>query len=211
MSELTAAARAQTRVLDLDALAGAELQTEPYDWALVDPAFRPGAADALLETFPAGNYWIIDGNDGEKQYTYAARPLVTLGAESPVNAPDLDPVWAGLAEDLVSVDYRQALGGLTGVSLVDALLEASIWRWDAGHQLGPHRDLPAKLVTQVFYFSESWDERWGGALRILNSQDSADIRTEIPPRNGTASVLVRSESSWHSVSEITELAPEPRR
>ena len=199
------------RALDLDALESTRLRTEPFNWSLVDPAFRPGVADLLLDTFPAENYWIIDGNDGEKQYTYLARPLVTLGASTPVEAPDLDPIWTSFAEDLVSEDYRHALSALAGVPLHDALMEASIWRWDSGHQLGPHRDMASKLVTQVFYFSERWEQGWGGTLQILRSQNPDDVYDEIPPVNGTSSVLVRSETSWHAVSEIGAAAPEPRR
>jgi len=116
-----------------------------------------------------------------------------------------------LAADLLSDHYREALAQLVGASLDGALMEASIWRWDADAHLGPHRDLAEKIVTQVFYLSSNWDPEWGGCLRILRSSDAEDVAAELPPTNGMASVLVRSESSWHAVSEVRGAAAEPRR
>ena len=42
----------------------------------------------------------------------------------------------------------------------------------------------------------------GGCLRILRSADEQDVHAELPPRLGSASLIVRSESSWHSVPRV---------
>jgi GT2 family glycosyltransferase len=198
-------------VLDVDALRAADLEVVPFGWAFVPQALDCPAAQTLLRTFPVDGFWLIDGEDGEKSYTYAARPLVTLGADRPVDAPDLDPLWSQLALDLVSDAYRDALGDLIGEALDDALMEASIWRWDQGHQLGPHRDMTEKIATQVIYFSDEWRPEWGGTLRLLNSADPADVFCDVLPGNGSSSILVRSDHSWHAVTRITGAAPAPRR
>jgi hypothetical protein len=198
-------------VIDFDALASARLSDDPYKWALVDRAVEPGDALTLLERFPDSGYWQITGDDGEKRYTYAARPLVTLGASHAALVGPLDPAWQQVAADLVSPEYRRSLGHLIGRSLDDCLMEASVWRWDAAAHLGAHLDMDTKVVTHVFYFSHRWETDWGGCLRILNSQDTDDVVAEIPPRLGTASVLVRSDRSWHAVSPVDTTAAEPRR
>jgi hypothetical protein len=51
----------------------------------------------------------------------------------------------------------------------------------------------------------------GGCLQILRSHDPRDVVAELPPKLGTASVLVRSERSWHAVSPVTRGARSPRR
>jgi hypothetical protein len=198
-------------MLNLDAIKSTSLQSDPYDWALVEHAIQPADAKTLLASFPVEDFWVIEDDDGEKSYSYAARPLVTLGADRIAPLAPLAQAWQELGRDLLSPSYRHALGELIGRPLDTALMEASIWRWDANAQLGPHRDLANKIVTQVFYLSNDWDPVWGGCLRILGSNAGEDLAAELPPINGTASVLVRSERSWHSVTPVRGAAPEPRR
>jgi SM-20-related protein len=199
-------------VLDLHALTSTSLETEPFQWSRVAAAIPHHDAEELVTTFPDDGFWEITGNDGEKSFTYAARPLVTLGARRPAPVGKLASAWESVAAVLVSDAYRGALSEHLGRSLDGASMEASIWRWDADAHLGPHLDLPSKIVTQVFYFNDlGWDPSWGGCLRILRSRDADDAHAEIPPALGSASVLVRSECSWHSVTPVAATAPQARR
>jgi hypothetical protein len=197
-------------MIDFDALASTPLRRAPYDWALVGGAIESARAPVLIDTFPVDDFWRIAGHDGEKSYTYSARPLVILGAHRTANLSPLPPAWRELADDLLSPRYREALEALLGRSLADARMEAAIWRWDEAAHLGPHLDMPDKIVTQVFYLNAGWNPWWGGCLRILNSKDEADVAEEIQPLLGSSSVLVRSDSSWHAVTEVAG-APVPRR
>ncbi|MDQ2935460.1 MAG: 2OG-Fe(II) oxygenase [Chloroflexota bacterium] len=197
-------------MIDFDALAGTPLQQIPYEWALVEDAFDRERAPALIDTFPTRDFWQIAGHDGEKSYTYDARPLVICGADRPVNlSPFADP-WQEVVDDLLSPNYREALSTAIGRPLDDALMEANVWRWPNEAHLGPHLDMEQKIVTQVFYLNAGWNPWWGGCLRILKSKDEHDLASEIPPRLGNASILVRSDRSWHTVSPVSA-APVPRR
>jgi SM-20-related protein len=199
-------------VINFDALRTHELETHPFNWAFVTDALDSAhAAFELQSSFPREDFWIIAGGDAEKDYSYAARPLVTLGNDRPAPLSPLAPAWEKLVEDLLSSEYRLALAELTRLDLDDALMEASVWRWDPDAHLGPHRDLPDKLVTHVLYLAPEWDSAWGGCLRILGSEDGDNVVAELPPRLGTASVLLRSERSWHSVTPVQDVAAEPRR
>jgi hypothetical protein len=197
-------------MIDFDALAGTALQRDPYDWALVDGAFDRERAPALIDTFPTLDFWQIAGHDGEKSYTYDARPLVVCGAD---RAPRLSPLsqpWQEVVDDLLSPRYRDALSTAIRQPLDDAVMEANLWRWPNQAHLGPHLDMKEKIVTQVFYLNGGWNPWWGGCLRILRSKDEADLASEIPPLLGNASILVRSDRSWHTVSPVNA-APVPRR
>jgi SM-20-related protein len=189
--------------MDLAALGAVELRHDPYEWAYLPHAFALDHAARLLATFPREGYWRLTGTDAEKSWTYDARPLVTLEAGGPALGDSLHPEWLQVAQQLSNQSYRRALGSAIGRDLSAAVPEASLWRWDAGTNLGPHRDLPSKIVTQVFYFNVGWPAEWGGCLRILRSQDSYDVCEELPPRLGSASLLLRSEHSWHSVTPVT--------
>jgi SM-20-related protein len=197
-------------MIDFDTLAATRLRTEPYEWALVESALDPARSAALIDTFPTEDFWQIAGHDGEKSYTYDARPLVILGGDrTPALAP-LSEAWDEVVADLLSPRYRAALGQATGRSLDGALMEANIWRWPNAAHLGPHLDMERKILTQVFYLNAGWNPWWGGCLRILDAQDEQALNAEIPPLLGNASILVRSDRSWHSVSPVGD-APVPRR
>jgi SM-20-related protein len=197
-------------MIDFDALAATPLQHVPYEWALTEQALNGERASALIDTFPTRDFWQIAGHDGEKSYTYDARPLVICGAD---RAPRLSPLsdpWQETVEDLLSPRYREALATALGTSLDDAVMEANVWRWPNSAHLGPHLDMREKLATHIFYLNAGWNTWWGGCLRILNTKDEEDVAAEIPPRLGNASLLVRSERSWHTVTPVVR-APVPRR
>jgi SM-20-related protein len=196
--------------MNLGALNRRAMRADPYEWGFVPDAFALDHAARLLATFPRDGFWQLNGADAEKSWTYAARPLVTLDAGGPAFGATMDPEWRQVAQQLTNASYRQALGAAVGCDLSDAGVEASVWRWDVGTSLGPHRDMESKLVTQVFYFNVGWRAEWGGCLRILRSAEHDDVVVELLPRLGSASLLVRSDRSWHSVTPVTAAAPSPR-
>jgi SM-20-related protein len=197
-------------MIDFGAIAATPIEREPFQWALVDRALDPARAAGLIDTFPLDDFWRLSHDDGEKSYTYAARPLVILGHDRPANLSPLPDPWQELMGDLLSPEYRAALSGYLGEAMDDAPMEAAVWRWDRSAELGPHLDMADKIVTQVFYLNAGWNPWWGGCLRILRSQDENDLAAELPPILGTSSILVRSERSWHSVSPVAS-PPVPRR
>ena len=197
-------------MIDFDALASTPLQHSPYEWALTEQALDPARASAMIDTFPTQDFWQIAGHDGEKSYTYDARPLVIAGADRGPRLSPLSDAWQEAVDDLLSPRYREALGTRSAASLDDAVMEANVWRWPNAAHLGPHLDMRQKIVTHIFYLNAGWNPWWGGCLRILNSKDEEDVTAEIPPRLGNASILVRSDRSWHTVTPVTA-APVPRR
>jgi SM-20-related protein len=189
-------------VLDLAALGATRLQAEPYEWGYLEDAIEPESAAELGRAFPATGFWRLSRDDGEKYMQFRIRPLVPLGAAGPVLEESLPPVWRRFAEDLLSPAYRCACARLLGRSLEGALLEASIWRWGPDAELGAHLDIPRKVASQVFHFNDAWDPAWGGCLRVLRSRDVEDVHAELPPELGSASLIVRSERSWHAVPRV---------
>lgn len=104
-----------------------------------------------------------------------------------------------------------AMTTLTGCDLAQAPMEVNVFHYGPGGSLGPHRDLPEKLVTHVLYFNRSWNPTDGGCLSVLRSADPADVVAEIAPLVGHSSVVVRSENSWHAVSRVVNDSGHSRR
>lgn len=100
---------------------------------------------------------------------------------------------------------------MTGYDLTAAPIEVNVFHYGPGSSLGPHLDLPEKLVTHVLYCNRSWNPADGGCLSILRSKDPGDVAAKIPPLVGLSSVLVRSDRSWHAVQPVVEGSRTSRR
>ena len=188
--------------VDLGALAAARLETAPFRWGFLPEAIAPARAEALRATFPQRGFWRLRREGDENPMDFRIRPLVVLGSRQVAEPDGLSPEWLRLAEELLDPAYRDATAAAIGTDLDDALLEVTAWRWGADAHLGVHPDIPRKIASQVFYFNDTWDCAWGGCLRILASEDPADVVAELPPTLGSASLIVRSDDSWHAVPEV---------
>ena len=198
-------------MISLLQIARGTLQTRPYSWAIVDNLFSPIDATALAGSFPRDHFKTVAGYGGEKDYEYEARALIHLDAKTVSCPEELSSSWLSLAHDFLSAGYRDAVSFLTKCDLTTASMEVNVFHYGPGGCLGPHADLPDKLVTHVLYFNESWDREDGGCLNILHSADPADIAADIAPLVGNSCVLVRSENSWHTVERVVEGCNRSRR
>ena len=201
----------QSNMIDLTRITTQTLASEPFRWAFVDRMFSPAEAGALVETFPRDHFKTVTGYDGEKGYQYEARSLIGMSADAPTLTAFLSPAWKRLAEDLLSPAYREAMSQLTGVELGDLPIEANVFHYGRNAWLGPHVDLPDKVMTHIFYFNEDWDERDGGCLTILRNGVMSQVVKVVPPLVGNSVVVVRSDNSWHAVSRVREKCRRSRR
>ena len=187
------------------------LRDETYEWAEIGNLFSPEDATSLTATFPRDHFKTVTGDDGEKDYEYEARALIAMGAHTISHHEELSPSWLALAHDLLSPAYRAAMSSLTGHDLTAVPVEVNAFHYGPGACLGPHLDLPDKLVTHVLYFNPSWNQEDGGCLTLLRSGDSTDVAASVAPLVGNSAVLVRSEKSWHAVSRVVSGCRESRR
>ena len=187
----------------IERLRAARLSEEPYRWALVQGLFSERDREELSAHFPTQGFTRTRRDQGtDKRYEMAARPLHRSGgAGSP--REDLAPVWRRLLDELCSPAYRQALSALTGVGLEGHLMEIGCFRYGPGCYISAHPDKPQKSVGHVLYFNRTWKPEWGGAFRVLGSDDESAVAAEIWPYAGDSVVLVRSDDSWHCVTPVT--------
>ena len=212
MRNLKRLAPARTRqVMDLAQIRMHRMEDEPYAWARVDKLFAPEACSTLTGTFPCDRFKSVTGYGGEKDYAYEARALIPMGAKEIADPDGLSPSWLALAQEFLSPDYRKAMSLLTGCDLSSAPLEVNIFHYGPRSLLGPHPDLPDKVVTHVLYFNTTWNSKDGGCLLILRSSDASDVAAEIPPIIASSAVLVRSDKSWHAVSPVVAECHQSRR
>lgn len=198
-------------MIQLDRISHGTLNSEPFQWAEIGGLYEPDDAAALAQTYPHDHFKLVSGYGGEKDYEYEARALISMGGSDIAYREFLSPAWRQLADDLLSPAYRAALSSLTGRDLTTAPVEVNVFHYGPGTELGPHSDLPDKVVTHVLYFNETWDVANGGCLNILRAKDAAAVAAIIPPVVGNSAVLVRSDSSWHAVSPVVRECRQSRR
>ena len=198
-------------MIDLKSIESRALQHEPYSWAAVDGLFSPEDAAALAATYPRDQFKTVTGYGGEKDYEYEARALIGMGESTIAHADGLSEAWRRLAQDLLSPAYRAAMSKLTGVDLTSLAMEANAFHYGPGSNLGPHPDLPDKVVTHILYFNSTWESANGGCLTILRSSNADDVAAIIEPIVGNSAVLVRSDKSWHAVSRVVSNSRSSRR
>ena len=197
--------------INLQQIKDHQLETSPYQWAMIDHLFDLQEAMDLAATYPCDLYKTVDGYDGEKGYQYEVRSLIPMGKNKIFSPETLSPSWHQLAQDLISDEYRMAISELTGIDLSTAPIEINVFHYGQGAWMGPHVDLKDKIVTHVLYFNSDWDIKDGGCLAILNSKNVEDTAYLIPPLVGNSALLVRSNCSWHSVLPISPRSKTSRR
>lgn len=198
-------------MIDLSQIEARSLETDPFEWLFLSSLFQQADAHDLAETFPRDHFKTVKGYDGEKGYEYEARALIHMGASVPFQGQGLSSPWRELAGDLIGPNYRAAISRLTGRDFSTNPIEANVFHYGPGAWLGPHVDLPDKLLTQIFYFNHSWVEADGGNLTILRSGDITDAVNTVLPIVGNSVVVVRSEKSWHAVTPVTAGCRNSRR
>lgn len=161
-------------LLRLNALAGAPLATDPFEYVIVRDFLPAEIRPALEKEFPA-----ID------------KPGVF-----PVQVLRYGPLFAALLEELRSAPFRDAVSQKFSVPLDGKPIMITV-RGRCGPRDGQlHTDSENKIITVLLYLNSRW-EADGGRLRLLRSHDIEDVAVELPPDWGTLLVFRRSDRSFH--------------
>jgi hypothetical protein len=187
----------------IDRISSASIESYPWRHAHIDRAIPSDLAADLVACFERVPMSRCEQARVDKTYSFSTGNLT-------LDSPIPDGLWKKGLEAFRSDAYREAIGSLTGVDLRDADVTFDLWEYAEKDWLSPHVDKEEKLVTQVIYLTEGWRDGAGGRLLIQERAEPDSAVRHIPPRFGNATVLVRSNSSWHAVEPVEPGAP-PRR
>jgi hypothetical protein len=199
-----------SNALDLETLASARFNLAPVPWAAYDNVFQD---NVLLAAFPMDHFEehaqrrLLEtlgkqGTEAWYQHNVETRPLLNLGQKDVYEPEGLDEAWLGVADDLLSAEYRECISEVTGHDVRSLELQAHFWRFKEGSFFTPHVDKPHKIVTHLMYLNDEWFPEMGGVLQIHGSSSPDDVLAQIPPRKNTGVLLKRTDNAWHSVSRI---------
>ncbi|MEU6073967.1 2OG-Fe(II) oxygenase family protein [Micromonospora sp. NPDC047074] len=178
----------------IDTLRTATLTVDPWPHSYLPTTLPQELALRLSRSFDGFAMQSCEETEREKSYRFRT---TRLDGVSPGSLPDQG--WAALVDVLSGPAYRETISELTHVPLDGSELTLSLWEYQSGDWLAAHVDKPDKIVTQIFYLTESWQPGDGGRLLILDTADAVTPSRTLPPTLGASAVLVRSERSWHAV------------
>ena len=162
-------------VLNLAAVARAELQRDPFDFLVVRDAIAPETLEALNRDYPQ-----ID-----RPANYAPGDL------------SYGPRFGRLLEELDSPEFERHVAAKFGVDLAGTRKTLTVRRYSEPSDGHIHTDHWSKIITLLVYFNPSWDQE-GGRLRMLRCGDNIeDYSAEVAPLGGTVLAFRRSARSWH--------------
>ena len=162
-------------LLKIEALAETPLQTDPYEYVVVENFVDEAARAEILGGFPdmpdAGSF--------------------------PLSELQVGPGLQTLFDALEGPAFRKAVERKFGLDLEGrATMFTLRGRCDA-RDGRIHTDSKKKIITVLLYLNEGWQEE-GGRLRLLRSGEDLDaVAAEVPPKFGTLLVFRRSDNSWH--------------
>lgn len=163
------------KILNLEALKKATLQTEPFPYIVIDNIIHPEMLDKVCETFPTLN----------KRGSF------------PTSAVSCTGEFATLLEELHHPELRNVIGDRFGMDLEDKPPMATIRGYTTERDGLIHVDSTSKLITFLLYLNPNWQSP-GGKLRLLyNDHDLDRYAAEISPEAGRCLIFKVTSNCWH--------------
>jgi hypothetical protein len=162
-------------LLDIDRLRETPLQTDPYDYLVVETFVRPEAFGGIVADYPA----------------------VSGPGSFPLTEVQVTGRFQALIDELNGDAFRKAVEQKFDLDLSGKPTMFTV-RGECRATDGKiHTDSKTKIITVLLYMNDDWDAQ-GGRLRLLrNGEDLNAVAAEVPPNGGTLLVFRRSDHSWH--------------
>ena len=163
-----------TELLDLEALAAAEVNQQPYPYFVLEQSLVPAKVGELMNDFPElndGGSFTLDG--------------LTTG-----------PSFDALIEELNGLEFRQQVSQKLNLDLQTLPMIVTLRVISRPKDGRIHTDSKSKIATILIYFNEPWNFETG-KLRVLRSEDMDDMAAEIVPNAGAMLAFAVTEHCWH--------------
>ena len=161
--------------LDYTALERATLQTDPYEFLVVEKFVRPEKFAEAMADFPE----------------------VPGPGSHPPSELSISGKFKALLDELQDDAFRKAIETKFHIDLTGRPTMYTVRGFLRKTDGSIHTDSETKIITVLLYLNDDWAVD-GGRLRILkNGTNLEDYVAEVPPSLGTLLVFKRSDHSWH--------------
>lgn len=198
-------------MINLTSISQAMVKKDNVTFALTSNLVDKIFLEKLIEFYPAYGFEECIRNEGPKKH-YAFH-LINLVLKNEINLKAshlVNPLWIDLAKALLSDEYRGVVSEYLDIDLSEVDVNIGLYKFDPGNWVAPHVDNEDKILTQIFYFNESWSLDWGGHFKLLNSKNAEDEYFSVPPFANFSVLLLRNDFAWHMVTPVAPKAKCPR-
>ena len=169
-------------ILNADAIHGAPLSREPYDFFLGSGVLNEEAIPDLRRDFPT----------------------ITKPGYLTVDEVDLRGRFKTLIDEIESAEFSEVLSEKFGKNLHPYPRLTTIRKLSQAKDGRIHTDGPSKVMTLLIYMNDEWQAEGAGRLRVLyDGQNFEPFAAEVPPTMGTVFAFLRADHSWHGHRPFT--------
>src|SRR5207248_2420348 len=162
-------------ILDLKRLQAAPLNSDPFEFVVVENFLRPEHLSALLADFP----------------------MVRRHGSFPLGGLTYGAAFGALAAELEGEPLRREVERKFAIDLGGRPTMITVRGKSDGKDGRIHTDSSSKLITLLLYMNPAWPEA-AGRLRLLRQADDlAACAAEVAPLAGTMVAFRRSDASFH--------------
>lgn len=161
-------------IINYDAISAAPVAESPYPHMGIDNVFNKEHHKALLADFPK----------------------IDKGGSFPLEPGTTNGTFGHLVEEIYSDQFRQALAKKFAVNLQDKPIIVTARGFSRAKDGKVHTDSKTKLITILLYVNDGWDSA-NGRLRILNSGNLDDVKTEFSSSIGQMIAFKVTDNCWH--------------
>ena len=162
-------------IIDVNKIYNSKLETSPYEYVVV--------LDFILQDW--------------KEKLIDAYTKVKAAGSFPLSSVSCSSEFMQLINELNSDAFRHAI---EKKFLLDLEGKPTMFTVRGKCRLKDgqvHTDSESKIITVLLYMNPSWENQAAGRLRLLNSNNIEDIKTELSPNVGTLLIFRRSDHSYH--------------
>lgn len=200
------------RPLDLDALRDRFQNAEPFPHIVIDQFLDPEFAREVANAFPTFE---------QAQEQGFAFDFVRERKKIQVSDSKLFPEpIARLNDALAAPEFLASLEQITGIPNLEAdasLSGGGVHVTGPGGRLDVHVDFNYneeqdvhRRLNILVYLNPDWDPTWGGAVELWD-REVKRCHVRVPPLLNQCVLFATSESSYHGVEPVHEIAPRPRQ
>lgn len=183
---------------------------QPFPWCMYEDLINREQQTELVNLYPENGFEQAARLEGSKKnYRFNVLPLIHKNVEGP-NYHQLNQAWKVFIQELSNREYLNLLLNSYGIKERDYKIDIGLFRFKKGDWVEPHVDHEDKLLTQLFYFNDMWEDKWGGLLLLQEEKEYDKIFAYFTPSIRHSIAFKRTHNAWHSVTALTENSQKER-
>lgn len=190
-------------MLNIPVIQKSSICPDPFPYIILNNLLCQSDVESLVTSVPSGsNQRIARAHGSDKTYRNTTNVLLELGSDKYNNQNELSESWIHLLDVISSRKYRILLSQHFGAEIIECQPEITLRKYQHKDYISAHTDRDCVHATQLIFLNTFWQESWGGMLHFMSDEKNDVIN--FLPHYATSIVFLRTDNSWHRVSEVSK-------